>query len=459
VIHRSARAQALALKGRTYGVDVVVEVGYLRYREHRSIPEIRDRLVERQIEISEREVYELLHVFEELIATRPPALAADFYDAVDEHDGVVLSIDGVQPETGNSVLYVVMDVLTDTVLYADFLENSATEYIEGILREVAKLDLPVIGIVSDHQASIRLAVARTFPGVPHQFCHFHFLRNACGRVVDQDRHLKMEVRKRIRGIKDIERSLAARADARARVGEEYCLALRSLLIHPSTQPLDAGGLEVFDRLKELDASLRRSLDRSTDKELERIERITGRWREFEAEAERLRSLFESVNELRRILGESKSVEWTRGAIDGLMERVRRRATSRKGKDREALLTINKEIESHGAGLFPCYADPRIPRTNNQMEVTIRRVKMDYRRASGRRSWSDFVAQYGRSVFMIPRGATREELEDWVEGTSQEAFEARWAEFEQRRARFKGLRKAARDFPEVLREVEEMWAAA
>jgi hypothetical protein len=177
------------------------------------------------------------------------------------------------------------------------------------------------------------------------------------------------------------------------------------------------------------------------------------------EAERMRSLFESVNELRRVLGESKSAAWTKGAVDGLMERVRRRAASRKGKDREALLTINKEIESHAAGLFACYDDPRIPRTNNQMEVTIRRVKMDYRRASGRRSWSDFVAQYGRSVFMIPRGATREELEGWVEGTSREAFEARWAEFEQRRERFKGLRKAARDFPGVLRDVEEMWAAA
>jgi hypothetical protein len=74
VVHRSARAQALTLKGRTYGVDIVVEVGYLRYHEHRSIPEIRDRLVERKVEVSEREVYELLHVFEELVAARPPAV-------------------------------------------------------------------------------------------------------------------------------------------------------------------------------------------------------------------------------------------------------------------------------------------------------------------------------------------------------------------------------------------------
>jgi hypothetical protein len=31
--------------------------------------------------------------------------------------------------------------------------------------------VPVVGVVSDGQTSIRRAVARALPGVPHQLCH------------------------------------------------------------------------------------------------------------------------------------------------------------------------------------------------------------------------------------------------------------------------------------------------
>ena len=54
--------------------------------------------------------------------------------------------------------------------------------------------VPVLGVVSDGQASMRLAVAEALPGVPHQLCHFHFLREAAHRVSEADRHAKKEMK-------------------------------------------------------------------------------------------------------------------------------------------------------------------------------------------------------------------------------------------------------------------------
>ena len=48
-----------------------------------------------------------------------------------------------------------------------------------LLREVVEaVGVPVAGVISDGQHSIRKAVATALPEVPHQLCHFHFLREA-----------------------------------------------------------------------------------------------------------------------------------------------------------------------------------------------------------------------------------------------------------------------------------------
>ena len=54
------------------------------------------------------------------------------------------------------------------------------------------LFVPVHGIISDGHHSIRNAVATAFPGIPHQLCHFHYLREAAKPVYEADRHAKKE---------------------------------------------------------------------------------------------------------------------------------------------------------------------------------------------------------------------------------------------------------------------------
>lgn len=49
------------------------------------------------------------------------------------------------------------------------------------------------------------------------------------------------------------------------------------------------------------------------------------------------------------------------------------------------------------GLVQCYDVEGFPRTNNDLERTIRAIKMHYRRISGRKNWNSYLLRYGRCV--------------------------------------------------------------
>jgi hypothetical protein len=127
-----------------------------------------------------------------------------------------------------------------------------------LLRQAADaVGVPVTGVVSDGQRSIRSAVAQALPGVPHQLCHFHYLREAAHPIFEADRHAKKELKKRIRGIRPIERAVEGRQDAEADLVRGYCAAVRSALTDDGRAPLDAGGLKLKARLEAVADSLGR----------------------------------------------------------------------------------------------------------------------------------------------------------------------------------------------------------
>ena len=115
--------------------------------------------------------------------------------------------------------------------------------------------MPIRGIVSDGQTSIRNAVKQALDGVPHQLCHFHYLREAAKPIYEADRHAKVQLKKKVRGIRPIERKVEGREDAQAQVVRGYCAAVRSALTDDGRPPLEASGLRLRDRLAKVAASL------------------------------------------------------------------------------------------------------------------------------------------------------------------------------------------------------------
>ena len=456
--YRSMEADMLSLPYRTYGIDVIVEIGYLRHQGKRSIDEILAALRSRGIQMSKPECYGLSHVFEELIAIRPVEFDPDWYDLVIENGGIILAIDGVQPEKGNSTLYVLQDSLTAKVLYADYLGYSSSGNIASITGKVRdamkRLDIPIIAAISDHQHSIVLGVKRALPGVKHQFCHFHILRNAMKPMMDMDRKLKKDMRIRIRGISGIERSLRERSDAPARILADSCSLLRALIIYPGTTPLEFSGMTVFQELASLDGTLRRMLSARKDRDLERLMKITGKWREFIRGYRDIASLVGYANKLRRILSMNTSSGEARKRLGDFLSSIR--AKESVGGLYSSLGAMIDAIEHHWDGLFFCYDDPRIPRTDNGLEITIRHEKTSYRRMTGMRSWDSYIAQYGRSTYLIPPDVTRDELVTMAGDVDRKEYMKRWKEFKSRRGVQSLMRTAGNDYTSSLRALERVW---
>jgi hypothetical protein len=136
--------------------------------------------------------------------------------------------------------------------------SGTAEDLAVLLREVVEaVGLPIAGGISDGQHSIRKAVAAVLPGVPHQLCHFHFLREAALPIFEADRHAKKELKKGVRGVRPIERAVEGRTDGEADLVRGYASAVRSAITDDGRAPLDAAGLRLKDRLEKVAGSLER----------------------------------------------------------------------------------------------------------------------------------------------------------------------------------------------------------
>jgi hypothetical protein len=247
----------LALPQHEFGLDVIAAVGRLRHAEHRSVTEIHAELVRRGVPICARSVGNLLDRYDELLALSCSDTER-LRRVTAEAGRVILAIDGLQPDVGHEVLWVIRDVLSGEVLLARSLLSSSQDDLAKLLGEVKRaLGVPIVGVVSDGQTSIRKATAEALKGVPHQLCHFHYLREAALPAYEADRHAKVQLKKKVRGIRPIERKLEGRDDAEALAIRGYCAAVRSALTDDGRPPLEASGLKLQGRLVKVAESLDR----------------------------------------------------------------------------------------------------------------------------------------------------------------------------------------------------------
>ena len=268
VVYRSATADALALPGFTFGLDVLILVGTLRLGKHYTLDEVHWALLERLgalgVSISRREVLYLIETYGALLrAGSEVASDQQWLEQVREQGGMVLSIDGIQPDKGNETVYLVREVLTGRMLLAEPTHDSETEILKRLLAPIQALAVPVQGIVSDAQASLVCAIASLWPKVPHQICQIHALRDASKAIFEQDRKAKLAVRQKLQPKlrqyrSDLaKRKLSANECERAKyeVLDRYAASAQAALHLDGLAPFRYGGLEMEEALDALQSSL------------------------------------------------------------------------------------------------------------------------------------------------------------------------------------------------------------
>jgi hypothetical protein len=246
-----------ALPKHEFGLDVIAAIGHRRYRHHETVSEIHAYLREQDVAISERSVTNQLDRYDELVTLS--LQSSERLQALLKQQGrVILAVDGLQPDMGHEVLWVVRDCLSGEVLCARALLSSSADDLSKLLAEVQEmLPVEVEAVVSDGQRSLRNAIAQTFPDVPHGLCHFHYLREAARPLYEADRHAKKELKKQVRGIRPLERKASKRSDEMGGIIQDYCQAVRSAITDDGRAPLEAAGLRLRQRLTAIRDSLLR----------------------------------------------------------------------------------------------------------------------------------------------------------------------------------------------------------
>jgi hypothetical protein len=390
----------LALPHHEFGFDVLDLVGRLRHAEHRSATEIHQELTRRGLAVAPRTVTNLLDRYDELRALAATA-PARLRKLLAGQDRVVLAIDGLQPDVGHEVLWVLRDCISGQVLLTRSLLSATQDDLAALLTEAkAALAVPIAAVVSDGQHSLRRAVAKALPGVPHQLCQFHYLREAARPLYEADRHAKKELKKRVRGVREIEREAEGDSDDEAEVVRGYCAAVRGALTDDGRPPLVASGLKLRDRLQ----AIRDSLDRLERRgvlpaRLGRLRRLIVKGlTETAALWPAVRRGYRWVWRVAHLLGNEAG-----HSADEIRRRLRRllrgvvRAARRDAALREALHHFVKVTRSYRAGLFYCYQAADVPRTNNDLEQLFGSHRYHERRASGRK---------GASPGLVVRGSVR-----------------------------------------------------
>ncbi|TCP16699.1 hypothetical protein EV207_1862 [Scopulibacillus darangshiensis] len=266
-VYRSAEAEQLSMKHITYGMDVIARIGHLRFKEHKTRSEIATILTEMQVKISERQVQKLYERYALLLRSNVEENLKDtLEEVVKQSGGLILSIDGVQPEKGNETLYVIREVLSGTILAAQNLKSSASQELMGIIQPIIDWGYPIQGFVSDGQQSIRLAIEKIAPDIPYQYCQFHYFKDIAKPLVEKDRKLKTNIKKKLRGIREIERKIedSSSETFEEEIASDYIAAIRSVLLEDGKPPFELPGTRVFERTKAIKDSIEKCLDKKGD---------------------------------------------------------------------------------------------------------------------------------------------------------------------------------------------------
>lgn len=283
------------------------------------------------------------------------------------------------------------------------------------------LGYPVLGIVSDGQKSIRLAVMDLFPDVPYQLCHYHYLDDISTGLEDRDRALKTKLKKGIRDIRTVERRVEKMEDgAEKDVLNDFTIAVRTTALQKSVYPFDCSGISIHDQLMDIEATLGSR------------QKVKAHPHNFPADSEEKRK--------RRLMGYM-------GYVAKLKQQYPELAA--------ALNHIIKVTKSFLPHLFAYLRCPQLPVTNNDLEVFHRNVKAKHRRRTGRKSSHDYIIRYG--MFAVYQMGM--DCRDRLKVLAYPKLKALKEQLKSVRRRYSKMYRVRHKRPEFLTQLLERWTTA
>jgi len=160
-------------KGR-FGYDVLVYVGNAMFHRCQDAKEIRNDLCDRQVRISESEIFYLAKKFIVYLSVAHRQSQREIKQLLDRNGGYILHLDATC-EGDSPHLMCGLDGITEIVLENTKLASEKAETIVPFLRTIKALYGAPIASVHDMGKGICSAVSQVFADIPDFICHYHFL--------------------------------------------------------------------------------------------------------------------------------------------------------------------------------------------------------------------------------------------------------------------------------------------
>jgi hypothetical protein len=265
-------------------------IGWQRQTYSTQFREIHSGLQAR-LQISESEVRHLYHYrYLPLLACHERQYLGHL-KAMAAQCGLLLGLDGLAPEGGEPQLWVVRELQTGLTLRSGWMSEQDQTAFENFLLPIRGLDLTIAAVISDKQRGLVPAVGTVFPEAKHAFCQMHYLKNAAEPVADADQAMKVTLRKGVRtevgklirqerveqkGVLTVtglvpspveegnpreEETQSAQdlaetiAQERAAIVQDLKRRVRYLLTLKGRPPFRLAGIEMFERLTEVETCL------------------------------------------------------------------------------------------------------------------------------------------------------------------------------------------------------------
>jgi hypothetical protein len=142
-------------------LDVLAYIGWRHEHDQRQLVEIQRELNQKGIEINERNVGKLYRHYLALLGASEERIQKELDGIVAKHGDLILGVDALQPEGHGSLLYVLYEILSGTVVSAIQLEGPNEEKIADWLRRYQQY--PLLGSISDGEERIIAALQNVWP--------------------------------------------------------------------------------------------------------------------------------------------------------------------------------------------------------------------------------------------------------------------------------------------------------
>ena len=196
----ASRVLLLSLPDSTYGLDVLAFIGWQHEQAHQQLVEIQRELNRRGVWVNERNIGKLYRQFLALLGGLTERKRQRLGAAVEQYGGLVWAIDGLEPEGHGTLLYVLYEVLSETVVGAIQLDHPTAADLVEWLQPYQALPYPVLATLSDGEEAIIAAQRTCWPQARAQRCQSHWLGNLATPVLKVDTHLREQLRAELGGL-------------------------------------------------------------------------------------------------------------------------------------------------------------------------------------------------------------------------------------------------------------------